>query len=300
MKRRISEELERVPGVLAILALAASGIVDGHIGLFGWLPSASGVLLALGAIFLLIETFLFARNRNRLHQLEGEQPGLRARAELGEAVPLRLMRDELMALRLAAKHYSNERVSLYRHEPDGFTLVARCSASPPFNESLGREVLPLNRGVLGQAWANNSASRLDLPDAGQNNAAPKKAWLRAQEKYCEIEPEIAAAFTMRSQSYTAFRIAGADGQGEGAIVFESTVALSAGRGGGQGMLMEEGELEPLVKAASPRLTEPAQAQPGLAAQRTPRPAGGPAGRGAPRRPGLITCFSAPAAGLRSD
>jgi hypothetical protein len=255
VRRRIAEALERVPGVIAILALAASGIVGGHVGLFGWLPSTSAVLLALGAIFLLLETYLFNRNRNRLRRLEAEQPGLRARAELGEGLPLRLMRDELLALRLLAKHYSNERVSLYRHERDGFTLVARCSASPPFNESLGRQVLPLDRGVLGQAWADNSASRLDLPDAGQNDAAPKKAWLRAQQRHCRIDPETASAFTMRSQAYTAFRIAGTDGQGEGAILFESTVALSAGRQGGQGMLMEEGELEPLVKAASPRLTE---------------------------------------------
>jgi hypothetical protein len=241
-----------VPGLAAVAFLTLSGIEGGHIGIFGWLPSASGLCIGIGLLFAVIAAILRARSASRLRALDRETPGLRERAALGEEVMLRLAREELSSLRALARHFSSERVSLYRHESDGFTLIARCSAAPPFQESLGREVLPLESGILAKAWLEGQASALDLPEAGGVNEPPSDEWVTEQYERFAIEPAIARGFQMRSQSYAAFRLADASGDGEGVIVFESTLAL-ANSAEGQRPMMGEEELAPLVAEAGPRL-----------------------------------------------
>lgn len=256
-KRRVARSgriaIEVLAATAGALLLACASTFDGHVGILGSEPRASALLFGLGAILILISTLLGLAGRLRLRHLEDELPGLREDADLARRFVLRLIRSELEELTEVANHYSNERISLYRHEPDGFTLVGRFSKCPPFRESLGREVIPDDGGVIGAAWESGVASRTDLPAAGPISGAPNKQWLDAQQRYFGIQSALAASLTMRSQSYTAYRIeaSGRDGSEEGAIVFESTV--TAEEGTRQGMLIEQADLDGLVKPAAPRL-----------------------------------------------
>jgi hypothetical protein len=252
--RALRLAIEFMLPIAAAVALAASGTVGGRIGLFGYEPAAGPVLIAIGAVLLVIEAALVGQRRLVLRRLQAEEPSLRRRAELGEAAPLRLMRIELKGLSRRGHYYSNERISLYREEEDGFTLVARYSAGPRFDQSLGRPCLPLEAGILGKAWEKGSAAvgELASPGAGE---PPNLQWLRAQERQCAIEQAVAAGFTMRSQSYVAFRLATPDQEAQGAIVFESTVPLSGQGAAKVKPCMTEAELEAPVKEASERLAQ---------------------------------------------
>jgi hypothetical protein len=238
--------LELALSITAAVALAASGTVGGRIGIFGAEPKASSVLIVAGAILLGIEGMLIARRRLATRQLEAEEPELRRRADLGAAVPLRLMRLELKGLSEKAGFFSNERISVYREEGDGFTLVARFSLRPSFHRSLGRFSLPLEDGVLGKAWAQGSAEISNLPTPGADET-PNLQWLRAQERSCGISQGDAAGFAMRSQSYVAFRIATPDQEAQGAIVFESTASIA-----------DFGDLVPKPWLTVEQLAEPAK------------------------------------------
>jgi hypothetical protein len=249
VKKWVVRALGPIPGLLAVTALTLGGIEEGHIGLFGWQPSANGVFIAVGLFFAVLAAILRARSTTRLRSLENEMPGLRERADLGEATLLEFARAELLALRTAAGHFSSERISLYRHEHDGFTLISRCSAAPPFQEDLGRVVLPLDQGIIGEAWRKGSATVLDLPDTGIVGQEASPDWIDAQKDRFGIDPSVCSQFLMRSQTLTAFRLAEDDG--EGVIVFEST--LSYATEPSPGPMMRIKDLEPLVEEAGPRL-----------------------------------------------
>jgi hypothetical protein len=245
--------IEIAISVAAAVLLAVGGRVDGHLSLVGARPSKSFVLIGVGAVLLAVEAFLVARNRRAFARLREAVPGLQRRAELGEAAPLRLARVELKVLAEGAHYYSNERISLYREEADGFTLIARYSANPRFDQSLGRTALPLANGVIGKAWEGGSHAIGDLPAPGEGEE-PVRRWLRAQDRL-GIGEEIASVLTMRSQSYAAFRIRTPDDEAEGAIVFESTAAAADFGGSAVHPLLTVAALEEPVKEASPRLAQ---------------------------------------------
>ena len=131
------------------------------------------------------------------------------------------MRLELRGLAETVDFASTDRVSLYRHEADGFTLLGRYSARPGF-EGLGREVLPVGEGVLGDAWEHGRAEQTSLPSSGPEGGAPTQQWLRAQGRL-GLDQATASALSMRTQAYAAFRIGTPDEEKLGALVFESTL-----------------------------------------------------------------------------
>jgi hypothetical protein len=235
------------------VVLALSGTVSGHVGLAGHEPTANAVLAVAGGALLLIGAILIARRTIPLERLAAEVPGLRRRAELGGAALLRLMQAELRVLAQRTRYASNERISLYREEADGFTLLARYSARPAFAQSLGRPVLPCEEGVIGMAWALGSAEENQLPRPG-NGEPPNQRWVDAQVERCKMPAGAVAGLTMRSQAYIAFRIASDDPKGQGAIVFESTTSLDDLGQTSAGPLLRAAELEEPVKEASGRLT----------------------------------------------
>lgn len=241
--------------IIGAVLLAVSGVVDGHARVFGQECSTSSLLIAGGAVALLVQGTLVARSRSNQRRLERERPGLIARANLGEAVPLRLMRVELKGLGAKAEYFSNERISLYRAEADGFALVARYSKSPRFDQSLGRELLPLEQGAIGEAWHKGTAYLPNLPNPGQDLEPPTKQWLEAQKRQCRIDSEVATGFVMRSQFYAAFRIASEADDSEGVIVFESTVARSEVPGEAQTKPADQEDLGRFVDEGSIRLVE---------------------------------------------
>ena len=237
----------------ALVLLAASGAVDGKFNHLGIEIAKSLLFIVCGGALAATEAVLEVRRNARLARIEGEFPGLTERAALGERRLLELMREELKELARLARHFSNERVSLYRKDEDGFTLVARYSRLDGYEESLGREILPLGEGVIGKAWERGSAADSSLPSAGQLSGLATQQWLRAQTRW-GVAAEVSRDFVMRSQAYAAFRLYGEDERDRGVLIFESTTSaedLDPIKSGGP--ILEEETLEKFVKPASKRI-----------------------------------------------
>jgi hypothetical protein len=255
-----------LPVAVAIL-LAVSGAVKSDFKARGHKIEVAWILIAVAGVLAALEAVLVTRRQRRLSHLEAERAGLLTRAEDAEASLLRLIRDELIALETKARLYSNERVSVFRCDGDSFTLVARRSRRPQFDESLGRERHPLDQGVVGRAWGDGTAEETGLPEPGPEGHAPRRAWLTAQQRRWHVPEETAAKFVMRSQSYTAFRIEEEE-RSLGAIVFESTVsAPEAEAAGPSATLRRREDLEPLVKEAGERLASLLEASQSIAPER---------------------------------
>lgn len=253
--------------VAAAVLLAAGGIVRSDFELRGHHLEVAWILIALAGILAAAEAALVTRRQRRLSQLEAERARLLTRAESAEASLLHLIRDELITLEFEASLYSTERISVLRCDGDCFTLVARRSRRPLFDESLGRGRYPLDEGVLGRAWADGVAEETGLPTAGSEGQPPRRAWLTAQERRWRVPGEVAERFVMRSQSYVAFRIEELE-RSLGAIVFESTVSASeAAAAGSMTTMRGRGELEPLVKLAGARLASLLESSRSIASDR---------------------------------
>lgn len=241
-----------LPVTVAVL-LAVSGIVDSDFKLRGHKIEVAWVLIVAAGVLAAAEAALVTRRQRRLSQLEAERTELRARADDAEAALLHLVRDELIALETKAHLYSNERISLFRADGDCFTLLARRSRRPVFDESLGRKSHPLDQGVLGRAWADGVAEETGLPDPGPETQPPRRGWLTAQERRWHVPEAVSEKFVMRSQSYFAVRLE-EEQRALGAIVFESTVSSAeAVTAGPSTTLRTSVALGPLVKDAGARL-----------------------------------------------
>jgi hypothetical protein len=253
--------------VAVIVLTAASGATNGHYKIAGHKLAVSWTLIVVAALLALLEAILVGRRQRRVETLESERTEFERRAENAERSLMRLMRAELIALQERARQYSSERVSLFRCDGDFFALVARRSPRPLFDESLGRGRYALDEGVLGLAWAQNTAEVESLPSPGEEGEAPRRRWLDAQKRLKVPEP-VASALVMRSQSYAGFRIAQRE-RSLGVIVFESTVSVVEAKaaGGSSPTMRTVAELEPLVKEASSRLADLLDGSSSISAER---------------------------------
>jgi len=242
-----------IPAAVAIL-IGAAALNNGHYTLAGQGFAVSWTLIAAAALLALLEAAVVARHQLQVSALTAERDEALDRAIGAESAIVRLMRAELAALQLRAHQFSSERVNLFRCDGDHFTLVARRSPRPLFDESLGRERYPLDQGVLGRAWAETPAGELSLPSAGGEQGPPRRAWLDAQRRL-GVPEDVARGLTMRSQAYAAFRIADRE-RSLGVILFESTVAVDeAAAASASPTKRSVVDLEPLVKEAAGRLAE---------------------------------------------
>jgi hypothetical protein len=237
--------------VFVVVLTAASGVTNGHYHVGHHRVSVAWTLIVVAALLALVEAVIVARRQLRVGNLEAANAELEGRAIAGEEA-VGLMRAELIALQERARQFSSERVSLLRCDGDHFTLVARRSPCPPFDQSLGRGTYPLDEGILGEAWANGTAGVSALPPSGPAHEPPRRRWLDAQRRF-NIPEQVATNFTMRSQAYAAFRLAERD-RALGVIVFESTVSVDEAAAAGPSPTKRTvAELEPLVKEAGDRL-----------------------------------------------
>jgi hypothetical protein len=254
-----------LPVAVAVL-LAVSSIVSGDFTLRGRTIEVAWILIAVAGVLAAIEAALVTRRQRKLSRLEAERRQLLARAEDAETSLLHLIRDELIAMEARAHLYSNERISVFRCDGNCFTLVARRSRRPLFDESLGRARYPLDQGVLGRAWADGAAEETGLPTPGPEGQPPRRGWLTAQERRWRVPEVVAERFAMRSQSYVGFRIEQEE-RSLGVIVFESTVSASEAETAGPSATMRSrAELQPLIKEAGKRLSSLLEASQSIAAE----------------------------------
>jgi len=240
-----------IPALVAVL-IGASALSEADYSVYDRRFAVSWTLIAAAAALAVVEAALVARRQLRVAALVANCAELERRAIGAERGILTVMRAELIALQERAHLFSGERVSLFRCDGDHFTLVARRSPRPTFDQSLGRGRYPLDQGILGRAWAEGKAGESSLPSPGDEQGPPRRRWIDAQGRL-GVPEEVAGAFTMRSQAYAAFRIANQE-RSFGVVVFESTTAVrEAATAGPSPTKRTVAELEPVFRGSAGRL-----------------------------------------------
>jgi len=115
---------------------------------------------------------------------------------------------------------ARDRISVYRHEHNSFTMIGRYSMLPELDKP-GRSVYPVDQGVIGVAWAsgNGQAVAQDLPDP---NLDIEAYCARAKDSW-GIPAGVTKKMSMKSRSIAAFALNNSDNSTRDAIiVFEST------------------------------------------------------------------------------
>lgn len=112
---------------------------------------------------------------------------------------------------------TNERVSIYFELNNEFTLLARYSQNPTYNQ-IHRQKFPVNQGVISKAWAEGQWIEDKCPVHNLGNSSYKQYMAR---KYFFNQRDI-DRFAMKSCWYVAVAISKAD-DNVGVIVFESIV-----------------------------------------------------------------------------
>lgn len=138
-------------------------------------------------------------------EIEGAQNALQS---VLEAALAQLMIDRSFA-------NAESRISAYSVEHDRFVLLARHSVNPVL-ERRGRATYPLDKGVIGKAWAAGSATRTD-------DVETREEWEELLVENGEFTAEEAAGLTMWARSICAVRVDLGPTHKLGMIVVESEV-----------------------------------------------------------------------------
>ncbi len=117
---------------------------------------------------------------------------------------------------------ARDRISVYRHDDNAFTMVGRYAVLPQLDKP-GRSVYPVDQGVIGAAWhaGNGQCIVQDFPDPNTD-----------LDGYCarnldewHLTAEVVQAMNMKPRSIAAFALNDQQGSSRHAIiVFESTDA----------------------------------------------------------------------------
>jgi hypothetical protein len=215
-----------------------------------WVP----FLIGGGLILITLGVISGGVRQLHLDRLQRERAEFKEHAEAGARGLLRLVFHELEQLRLAAGHFSNERVTLFRWDDDGFIVLGRRSARPDYDYGRcpGRARYPEDQGCLALAWQDGSCEHTTLPPAGK--AKPwSEEWVQGQIEL-GMPRATAEALTMPSCSYLAYRIEGLERQ-LGVIVFESINTSSQAEQLESKVVLTSEQLDPIQKSASGRLAD---------------------------------------------
>jgi hypothetical protein len=239
-------------GVLASSLLAIASLSPhAHFDLGGRSWSWRTHLVEVGILSTVVAAWVVGRRQLRLDRL-GAENALHARlADAGALALLRACFHELVELSDQAKHFSNERLSLYRCEGDHFILLARRSRNPVQERSSGRPRYPLGEGSLGHAWREGRSHEPSLPPAGAGRPWNDE-WLRAQQEVWGLPNATAAALAMPSRCYIAFRIE-TPVSPLGVLVFESVNTVEEVKQTGSSVCLDLAKLERLQRRTSASL-----------------------------------------------
>lgn len=111
-----------------------------------------------------------------------------------------------------------ERVSVYHHKVDHFSLLCRYSSNPEL-EKKGRPAYPDDQGFIGKGFRENFLHTENLPNPSSN----LDRYVEEVMKQCAIKKEVLADLSMKSRSYTVYAIENPiTTKRIAVIVFEST------------------------------------------------------------------------------
>lgn len=118
--------------------------------------------------------------------------------------------------------FGEARISVYRHRPHEFVLLARVSRSKDL-ERTGRQRYPDDQGVIGKSWDKGSFVANGLP-------RDRDEWVRACVDQYGIDEEAARGIAMQSCSLVGQRLDSPSATKEelGVIILESTKARGVG------------------------------------------------------------------------
>jgi hypothetical protein len=239
-------------GVLGPSLLAVASVSPhAHSHLLGQSWSWRTHLVEVGILCSVVAGGVVGRRQLRLDRVAVENALHADRAEAGALALLRAAFHELVELADQAKHFSNERVSLYRCESDHFVLLARRSRDPVREQSTGRTQYPLHEGCLGHAWREGRSHEAGLPPAG-SGAPWNEQWLLAQHDRWGLPEATAAGLVMPSRCYVAFRIE-TRLRPLGVLVFESVNTMHEVEETGSQVCLDLARLERLQRRSAASL-----------------------------------------------
>lgn len=199
------------------VGLALAGILPGLQGSsWSWLWSKPyGYLFMISVLLTVgggIASWQQAPGIQTLKEKVAKQEDALVRAHNGY---YELLEYELQILFEILQFTSNERISVYKHEGQTFTMLGRYSSNPVSCQT-GRGIYPDDQGCIGVAWRDGKAFVDDLPSPGQQK------YFSRLEKEWNINKDVANNLRMKSQSYAAYAIQSYNnGRRIAVIVFES-------------------------------------------------------------------------------
>lgn len=214
---------------ISSVLLAVVAIVGLHDAINLLFTSIIGrAVLVLGAAAIVGYLLQVRQQKSRatlVHELrESRQQERAAKQRLAgrHAAAAACFREHLAAMAKAISFEATERVSVYKHRPDGrFRIVGRFSDNGTFN-NVHRELHEPNEGVVSVAFL--SVRRVDY-DITHDPAGDYSAYKKDQFERFKVPGEVIDGLVMRSVSYSAFPIKDKNAtKCIGVLVCESTVA----------------------------------------------------------------------------
>lgn len=188
----------------SVLLVAISGIGFAAVGIMlnsgpqtdgvvVFLFSLPGIIFTVAAIAVVVGSILGAQQIRELRRLKVRLSDL-----VEEELDYRQHFEHELKITLNDSwgHGDTERISVYRHEGSGFSMIGRYSENPEYNEP-GRTIYPADQGVISLAWTKGEAAA-DLPDFESN---PEEYYGALQD--WNIDKATAEQLTMKSTSYVA-------------------------------------------------------------------------------------------------
>jgi hypothetical protein len=160
-----------------------------------WLLLAGGVLSQVaGTVAQGRESERLSAERHRADQLQEQVDQIASEYKREILRELYVFAHDVLGLD------DSDRVSVYAHEGQHFTMLGRYSENPEFMKP-GRTIYPQDQGCVGEAWRNKTSS-CTLPSFENSQEAYEE---QLQTRW-NVPPDIVRRFRMKSRTVAAFAL----------------------------------------------------------------------------------------------
>ncbi len=216
----LSEFLTTIGAIGLTLIVIMSKSTAKFVGEYTW-EDVWVVLLVIFGLVMVVAVFIGAYRNKRnfeINDLIEKNKNLQNNIELYSEEYYKLCSSTILFLLDDFFTTGGERVSIYKHQGNHFTLLGRYSPNPQYNRRTTYSYKD-NEGLIGKAWDEGEATLEGAPKYVQNGTAYKKF----MKERCTVTDKRLKKITMKSQS---FYIKTLDDRNtaenpDGIIVFES-------------------------------------------------------------------------------
>jgi hypothetical protein len=228
IKHYLSECLTAIGAIGMTVVDIQSDSIDIFIGTTLWKDVWGLLLLIFGIIIILAITIGAKRNlHNRTVQEEiNKNLQLKKSIETYKNEYYKLCSNNILHLFESFYTTGGERISIYKHQGNHFTLLGRCSKNSAFNKNTDYEYRD-NEGLIGKGWAENEVIVTASPK-WIGNGSDYKAFMKTK---CDISEKRLNKIRMKSRSLFIKTINDHNtaSNPDGIIVFESMDPLKITR-----------------------------------------------------------------------